>query len=377
MSDLSAAAPLLPGLDQSQTRFVETLGKIYLTSESRWPNWQWIEETLEREGLDAAEILASLPRDQSRTYGYTNNSWMGKPRHDYRIGLTIAGLNTLSLADSLVKDFLSLVSSLGTIRSTIQLDPFDESQPVVNRNGVAAYIPPYLIVNKPLLELMRHEPATWHCELLYTSTENWTTTLPPELRRFAGVDSADDYFNRLREFLIPRTPVEQVPSYSPLTLPAAIDYFDVVWKLKFGAHLVVAPGVERSARLALDASSPEEVDSRLSAVSELLNGLKVSGQTDKGRNPLTQLSTFLKSKLPAETHARIDKAVKILQDVQKLRNSGQHYGASHDSVTAFGRLGLGYPVSDWSRTWGRIQKIVATAFDDLRDEIQASIEDKD
>lgn len=138
----------------------------------------------------------------------------------------------------------------------------------------------------------------------------------------------------------------------------------------------MAPGVERSARLALDASSPEEVDSRLSALSELLKGLKVSGQSGIDGHPVERLLTFLKSKLPKEAHERINQAIKVLDDVRRLRNGGQHYGASHDPAAVLVRLGVGYPVLNWSIALRHIQRTVATAFYDLRDEIQASVEDQ-
>ena len=60
---------------------------------------------------------------------------------------------------------------------------------------------------------------------------------------------------------------------SPFTLPASIDYLDAVWRLRFGNRLVAPPGIERSARLAFTATSPEEADSRLSALAEVFKGL--------------------------------------------------------------------------------------------------------
>ena len=60
------------------------------------------------------------------------------------------------------------------------------------------------------------------------------------------------------------------------------------------------PGVERSARLAFDAGSPDEVDSRLSALAELLKGLQVPGLPGVGGHALQRLGPFLESQLPIE-----------------------------------------------------------------------------
>jgi hypothetical protein len=54
-------------------------------------------------------------------------------------------------------------------------------------------------------------------------------------------------------------------SASPFDLVATFDYLDVIWRLKFKAPLVALPGAERVARMATDATSSEEFDSRLSA----------------------------------------------------------------------------------------------------------------
>jgi hypothetical protein len=72
-----------------------------------------------------------------------------------------------------------------------------------------------------------------------------------------------------------RHPSEAPVLTSPFTLPAAFDYLDTVWQLKFGKPLIVPPGLERSARLVLDVATAEEADTALSALAEVLKNLNV------------------------------------------------------------------------------------------------------
>ena len=163
-----------------------------------------------------------------------------------------------------------------------------------------------------------------------------------------------------------------VTFHSPFTLPAAIDYLDAVWRLRFANHLVSPPGVERSARLAFTATSAEEADSRFSALAELLKGLNVPGVEGIGGHPLARLGPFLESKLPDESHDRIREAVALLDAARQVRAGAQHAGARSKSIDAFTLLGLGFPVYDWPAAWEHVQVVAATAFDSIRDEIQAA-----
>lgn len=365
----------LPKLDADQQILIQTIGLVYLTKEYQWPRWQWVDETLERTNLDAAELLASLPRSPGNVYGYTVQPSLGNPAHDARISLTLAGLSTLPIASSLVDEFLAFLRRMGAIRSTISLDPFSDERLKATRLEIAGQ-PPFLVISDYLLEMMRREPATWHCERVDITSENWSLTLPSELRRFANVNSIEDYFTQLDLILGPAPSYDSTPRYqSPFTLPAAIDYLDVVWKLKFGEYLVTHVGLERSARLADDIATPEELDSCLSALAELFKGLKVSGKPGLDGHPLIRLSGFLKDKLSEESYRRVENAVEIMNAARTLRHAGQHYG-SHDTAPGkWAIFGIDYPIFDWPSAWRQIQTIVAGAVDAIRSEIQGSLED--
>jgi hypothetical protein len=56
-----------------------------------------------------------------------------------------------------------------------------------------------------------------------------------------------------------------------------------------------------------------------------------------------------------------------------MRVGGQHVGAQAGVAEACARLGLSYPIADWSMAWTQIQSVVTIAIDAIRDEIQASM----
>jgi hypothetical protein len=356
---------------REQQMVLDTVAPVYLKY-GQWPTWAWLEETLDRQSLSASEILAGFPREFSVGYGYLWPTRQSAPTPQDRVGLTVAGLAHVEPAEQLVSHFLNLVDALGTIRAGARLDPFSETRPTFNRDQVMADRLPATALESLVVPLLAKEPATWHC-VLSPVTEFWETVeLSPEIRRFAGVRTVEDYLERLRSYLSPVEPESTRLFHSPFTLPAAIDYLDTVWQLRFDKSLVVAPGVERSGRLAFDAASPEEADSCLSALAELLKGLQVPGMPGIDGHPLQRLAPFLEAELPAEAHPRIRAAVAVLDSARSLRAGAQHVEARAQTIDAYGRLHLAYPVADWSAAWRQIQLAVADACDAIRDELQAN-----
>lgn len=360
------------GLPNREQRFLlDEVATVYL-NEGQWPGWAWLEETAERQSLNAAEIVATFPRVFSVGYSYLSPIRPTMPAPTDRIAVTVWGLSYVERARTLVDAFVNLLDALGTIRAGIKLDPFSDSRPIVTRAQVMEGRLPSPVWEARLMPLLTKEPATWSC-VPTPSWESWETLqLTPELRRFAGVSSFDDYMERMGSYMTPPQSAPSRQSHSPFTLPASVDYLDVVWTLRFGQPLVVPPGVERSARLAFDASGPDEADTRLSALSELLKGLRVPGVPGIDGHPLARLGPFLESHLPTESHSCLQDAVGILDAARQLRAGGQHVGARAKTVEAHHRLGLSYPMADWSLGWEQIQVAVAEAFDAIRDEIQAS-----
>lgn len=197
--------------------------------------------------------------------------------------------------------------------------------------------------------------------------------MPPEIRKFAGVRTVEDYLERTRALIVGEPATERlVLPPSPFTLPAALDYLDVVWQLKTGKPLLEQPGLERSARLAFAVTSGEEANSALSALSEIFKNWRVPGVPGVGGHPLERVEGFLSGKLPEESMDRVRTSVGILKAVQSVRHGRHHVGGEASRIGAYEVLGLRYPVSDWSEAWNRIQAAVASAVDALREEVHSS-----
>ena len=259
------------------------------------------------------------------------------------------------------------------VRSKITLDPFAEEIPRASKSDVANLIGDADVLRVDQLDFLRHEPAIWNCQLVDSSDE-WVIELMPEIRRFAGAATADEYLGQLEQLIAATRPqVTTRPELaSPFTLPASLDYLDAVWRLKFGAGLLVPPGIERSARLAFDVGTVEEADSALSALAEVLKMLEVPGVQGVGGHPLQRLVPYLGQYVTAESTLQVSQAVEVLNAARRLRASAQHTGAQPDAIAAYEVLGLPYPVIDWPAAWRRIQQAVSYACDVIRQEIHAS-----
>lgn len=160
---------------------------------------------------------------------------------------------------------------------------------------------------------------------------------------------------------------------SPFTLPAAIDYLDAIWRLRFNEPLVEPPGLERSARIAFSVGTVEEADSALSALAEVLKTLNVPGMPDVGGHPLQRLVPFLRTCLPEVAMPAIQQAIIVLDAVRQVRASSQHIGTQSRAIAALDEIGLVYPIADWPAAWTHIQRTVAHSCDTIRQELHAGL----
>jgi hypothetical protein len=288
----AGVSALFPAPTTEQQSLIDAVARIYL-EHGEWPTWQWLDETLERDGLDATSILASLPRTGSYGYGYLRQL-NPSPQPLSAVRLTVAGLSQVENAKVRISTFVRFVGVLGTLRSKIVLDPFGQEQPTIAKSDVLSLIYPSTAVGEELLELLSGEPPLWNSVMTQQDDSGWILLyVPPGTRRFAGVKSTDDYFEAFSEFLVSKEERLVDTFVSPFMLPASLDYLDAVWQNRFQKPLVVPPGVERSARLAFTASNVEEADSRLSALAELLKNLKIPSTPGVDGHPLKRMKAFL------------------------------------------------------------------------------------
>jgi len=349
----------------------DVLADVYLKY-GEWPSWAYVEEMLDRRGVDPLRTLYGLPHELPVHYGYVHPARPGAPDANYRLGLTVAGLSYVDQAKPIVEGYLNFLDRLGEVRAAATLEPFAETRPVVLRAQLLEGRLDFGVHGPLVFPLFSHEPATWH-SIFSPMTAEWESVeLAPELRRFAGVSSVEDYFDRMSAWIGAPEPVAPRTEHSPFTLGAAIDYLDLVWQRRFDSSLVIPPGVERSQRLSMPAGGPEEADSRLSALAELLKGLRVPGVPGLDGHPLQRLAPFLESELPPESHERVREAVAVLDAARQVRTAAQHTGARATVEDACALLGLQYPVVDWAAGWQQVQIVVADACAALSDELRAA-----
>jgi len=182
-----------------------------------------------------------------------------------------------------------------------------------------------------------------------------------------------DYLWKVNAYLAPPRPASVSQPVPPLSLLAALDFLDVVWRLRYKARLLQLPSATAAASLVEEAQTAEEFDARLSALGQVLKGLSVARR--KGLNhPVKFLEAQLLTDLSPNSHERVRRAIAVLEAAVLVRNAQQHAGAASESVSALGTLGLTYPITEWLPAWVTIRNRVTTALWAIREELQDSLE---
>lgn len=379
-SERSALAQtLLTAPTRDQGALLELVARVQVQPPYLGPTFYWIEDTLDQWGIDAAEVLGTFPTIQVRVPGpavvHYGAAWFTPhtvPAPESEVRLTVLGLALSSAGEHLAGMTISLIRALSLLRMRVGgISPRSASDPEVTSDDVlqVSLPPPGSGWEEPML---RPEPPTWRAVLRRPEDQRgWTITLPRTLRRFDDMDGTiEDYVDRLVSvFAIPPTQPPRMDS--AFSLPAAIDYFDAIWRLSFGEPVIVLPGAERVAKLVVAVSSPEEFDSRLSALAEVLKIMRVPGSRGVGGRGLERLPIYLKARLPPEAHESVDLAIARMDAARRVRIGGQHSGRT-DTVDALRELGVTYPIIDYRAAWAQISSVVAGSFNSLREEIQAA-----
>jgi len=175
---------------------------------------------------------------------------------------------------------------------------------------------------------------------------------------------------------------------SPLGLPEQLDVQDAYWRLSFGSRsrllgLTTAAG---AASLALPCGSRAEFESRLSALADIIDKLKVDDallpamtdeeKKDKIKGSLDAVDLALQHKLPARHHASIATAVQSLRMVRQVRNIVQHGIATGGGLTAkLRQIGVHDAPPDWEGAWNTIRAQTADALSTIRNELRSALDD--
>jgi hypothetical protein len=377
--------PLRTPLTEEQRALLDV---IHATkAAAKWPVYQHVEAVLDqRHGLDAEAVLASFPL-VDHGYGaiWRERGHRSSPEAFEQVGLTVYGMASLDPVPYLVDWFLALLSIVTEAQRRMVTNParaveerlrYDDFKRAFEDSGQLAsgsLLPPS--ARSEFGILMEHEPplrgtvegasATWDAVLLR-----------PWLRKFRDTGTVDDYIDRVFDFLTARTTPLVREVTSPLSLPQAIDYLDVVWQLHYHAPLFDGLRATSSAKLAFACTTSDEFDSRISALGEVLNRIRIKdfeayGATTKDGG-LERLSKCLISKLPSESHDRTTAAIQTLKDIVRIRAGAQHTGAAADAAKRYARLGVGYPPLNLTRAWQDLSSRAIEALDAVREEIQAT-----
>jgi hypothetical protein len=116
---------LLDPLSDEHLLLLRTMATEYLRS-SRWPMWHFVQATLNREDLDADQLLDSLPRVGGRWFAkpYRLAWWDDGPTENSRPGLTIAAVHHVpDLLPVMGQPFLLVLRKLVEIQRNLPLSP--------------------------------------------------------------------------------------------------------------------------------------------------------------------------------------------------------------------------------------------------------------
>lgn len=175
---------------------------------------------------------------------------------------------------------------------------------------------------------------------------------------------------------------------SPLGLPEQLDVLDAYWRLSFGKRfrlldLTTAAG---TASLALPCGSRAEFESRLSAVADIIDKLKVDDallpamtdeeKKEKINGSLDKLHLSLQHKLPARHQASIDTAIRNLRRVRQVRNIVQHGIVTDGGLTAkLRQIGVHDAPPDWEGAWNAVRAQTADALSVIRNELRSALDE--
>jgi hypothetical protein len=343
----------------------------------KWPVFQYVEHALYRKHrLSAVEILSTCPviRGGGGAYGWV---WHTAPSPvslmpEHELALTIAGMRHVAEGSEDVALFLDYVSVLITNEAAFEPSPDSVRQVTLSPGALVQILrampAKWDLGSRSLAwlrDLAEHEPATWHSRFL----PNDRIELSRFLRSYAGITTAVEYVERVIDVYAPPIAASEPLHPSSLSLPEAIDYLNAVWRVHHsGSPLIRLGRVEVAAKLALDCATAEEFESRLSALTNVLDGMNVPDSIEGGK--LFELKSYLSTKLSEEAAARTNDAVDDLRAMFDLRVWRQHEGTDVRAHGGMRRLGLALPPADWEEAWAHVQSKAVIALSALREEIE-------
>jgi hypothetical protein len=370
--------PLLAPLTSEQQRLVEVVAEAFLLSDYQWPFYDYVEGTLENGGLDALDVLQSFPT--LGRWGYGAVAWNRNDSPEAEVALTIVGTSHTAALREFVPVFFTLLDYLAERRRHVRPKPREVRNANVTsdefadhwRGGRHLSLHPRLTA-----QLREHEPTLgWSTRSLNPEDGSWTTNVTRQILRFEGLRALDEYLERLESLIGEPLPAPPPILPSPLSLAAALDYLNVVWRLTHNRkHLFRFTGAERTTRLAFDVQTPEEFAAHLSALTEILREADKQLDVEPSRRargrPLAKIEIDISSLLDEDAFGRAADAIRTLEHVVSLRDAEQHPEASERAIAAHRELRIPYPINDWRAAWAVASSQAINALNALREELDA------
>jgi hypothetical protein len=374
---------LLDPLTPDQTRLISLVAEGFVL-DGEWPIFDALEGELDRDKKDAWEVLHSFPRVGS--WSYSAVWWAGinhptqRPSSQTEIELTLVGMYHSSILDQAVPNLLRLLEVMVQRRRLTTINRREPRQLSVNNHDAARIvgeIPGSEMLVKLLFKTLNREPSTASEGSTLNPDGGWSKGVPRSVLDYDGVSSIEGYATCLERLTVLPQFVQAPAVPSPLSLVAALDYLDVVWRLSHKSNLFNYPSAERAAKLSHSANTSEEFDSRLTALGEIIrsaNGAVKANATTKlmaatRDDPLAPFEDYLTRELGPASETRIGDAITTLEHAISVRDAAQHTEAGDRGVQGLNALGVGHPIGDYSRAWQLLTSRVVEALDTLREEI--------
>jgi hypothetical protein len=373
---------LLEPPTDAQQRLIELAGSAF-AEDGDCPIYQYIVWRLDEERIDALEVLNSFPALAGRYYSiHCPRGPLSEPGSAMKVALTVLGIHHCEALRREPPLETAYYRAVDYLAQRLRLDPVPRNRPrdvLVNARDLISAVADHRIPRDRLSfnflwELMAGEPPTPGA---YTAPGGpWTWKVDRPVRAFEGIAGIEDYLERLTVLLLPpvAAPPPAVPN--PLELVTELDYLDAIWRLipsHQREHLFTFEGGERTAKLSWPANSPEEFDSRLSSLGELLRSANESARNNRRKEanrewPLKDLAKEVGRLL--QDNAVAARAVATLTDVVRVRDAGQHGDAHARGVAAAARFGFEYPPRNPTQAWETVAQETITALVALREELQ-------
>jgi hypothetical protein len=182
------------------------------------------------------------------------------------------------------------------------------------------------------------------------------------------------------ERLVDTSPETPSVSYSPIELPAALDFLNLTWRVAFPGHRLLAmKSVESIAGLVLPCSTREEFSARLSEIADVFNLMNIddallpSGTTLVKSRTFDRLVAALNHSLPNHDATEVVSAVKVLRAINRVRVGHQHAGAAPEVAGALDQLGIAFPIQNYAKAWDEIRVKATGAVHRLRKAIETGL----